>query len=90
MSITHYTVLNRCLNYTVVTCVIETGRTHQIRVHMQYIGHSILGDTLYGTESNLISRQALHSYKTSFIHPILKYKVTYIAPIPLDMQNLLE
>ena len=75
-------------NYSVVKCVLRTGRTHQIRVHMSYIGHPILGDTLYGTKSELINRQALHSYKTSFIDPIGKSLVSYIAPLPKDMNKL--
>lgn len=58
-------------------------------VHMAHIGHPILGDTLYGSTSPFISRQALHSYITSFIHPITKEKVEYLAPIPEDMKSLI-
>ena len=53
------------------------------------IDHPLLGDTLYGKESNLISRQALHSHKVSFIHPITKERVTYIAPLPYDIRKLI-
>ena len=90
-SITHYRVLesNESNNYDVVECILETGRTHQIRVHFASIGHSLVGDTLYGNPSNLIDRQALHAYKISFIHPILKAKVEYISPIPSDMKKFL-
>lgn len=90
-SITHYLVLNEYIDkdYTVVQCTLETGRTHQIRVHMSAIDHPLLGDTLYGKESNLISRQALHSHKVSFIHPITKERVTYIAPLPYDIRKLI-
>ena len=90
-SITHYLVLNESVDedYSVVQCTLETGRTHQIRVHMSAIDHPLLGDTLYGKESNLINRQALHSYKVSFIHPITKKRVTYIAPLPYDIQKLI-
>lgn len=90
-SITHYLVLNKYIDkdYTVVQCTLETGRTHQIRVHMSAIDHPLLGDTLYGKESNLISRQALHSHKVSFIHPITKERVTYIAPLPYDIRKLI-
>lgn len=86
-AITHYEIIeeNKKQNYSIVRCLLETGRTHQIRVHMAHIGHSILGDTLYGSASPFISRQALHSYITSFIHPITKEKVEYLAPIPEDM-----
>lgn len=85
-AITNYTVLNKFNNYTELLINLETGRTHQIRVHMAYIGHPILGDTLYGHESHLISRQALHSYKVSFLHPIKNQKVEFVAPLPEDMK----
>lgn len=87
-SITHYEVLEECHSnfpYSIVKCKLETGRTHQIRVHMQAINHPILGDTLYGSASTLISRQALHSFKTSFIHPITRKKVCYTSYLPSDM-----
>ena len=88
-AITHYKVLKRTANYDIVECILETGRTHQIRVHFAHIGHSLLGDTLYGTHSNLIKRQALHSYEVDFIHPITKQNVKYIADISEDLKNLL-
>ena len=69
---------------------MKHGRTHQIRVHSKYIGHPILGDTLYGTPSPLISRQALHAYKVSFIHPITKEKIIISAPLPKDMENVIN
>lgn len=69
---------------------LKLGRTHQIRVHSKYIGHPIFGDTLYGTPSPLISRQALHAYKVSFIHPITKEKIIISAPLPKDMENILS
>ena len=86
-AITKYTVLtyNEDYNYSVVKCVLKTGRTHQIRIHMKYIGHPILGDTLYGNPSKLINRQALHSHIISFNHPINKKNVTYTAPLFSDM-----
>ena len=59
-------------------------------VHLSYIGHSILGDTLYGLETNLITRQALHAYKMTFIHPISNVKVEIISPIPNDMEQILK
>lgn len=90
-SITHYKVLKEVenQNYSIVKCKLETGRTHQIRVHMQAIGHSLLGDTLYGSSSLLIDRQALHAHQVKFIHPVTKQNVTYTAPIPKDMQKLI-
>ena len=87
-AITEYKVLkyDETNNYSIVKCNLKTGRTHQIRVHLSYIGHPILGDTLYGNPSNLISRQALHSYIVKFIHPISREEVTFIAELPSDMQ----
>ena len=87
-AITHYNVLKNCNKLSLIHIVLETGRTHQIRVHFSHIGHPILGDTLYGNTSNLISRQALHSFKVSFIHPISQEKLSLEAPIPDDMKIL--
>ena len=86
-AITHYKVLKEFENYSLVQCTLETGRTHQIRLHMSSIGHPLLGDTLYGTSSPLISRQALHSYKIKFIHPITKKELELTAKIPQDIKN---
>lgn len=90
-AITKYQVLasNETQNFDVVKCLLETGRTHQIRVHFAYLGHPLLGDTLYGFSSPLISRQALHSHYISFIHPFTKQKVEYTANLPNDMLILL-
>jgi len=85
IAITHYEVLKNTNNYSVVKCILETGRTHQIRVHMAHIGHPLLGDTLYGNPSPLISRQALHAYKISFIHPIIRENLDLTAEIPEDI-----
>ena len=88
-AITHYEVIKSYNNYSVVKCILETGRTHQIRVHMAHIGHPLLGDTLYGLPSPLINRQALHAYKITFIHPITKQKLEFTAKIPADFENLI-
>lgn len=69
---------------------LETGRTHQIRVHLSNIGHPILGDTLYGNPSSVINRQALHAYKVKFIHPITGLNVEYIATIPSDIKSIIK
>lgn len=86
-AITHYKILKEFENYSLVLCKLETGRTHQIRLHLASIGHPILGDTLYGKPSKLIARQALHSYKTEFLHPINKNKMQLISPIPQDIKK---
>lgn len=73
-----------------IECTLETGRTHQIRVHFASIGHSLLGDTLYGSTSLLIKRQALHCYYMSFIHPIALKKVSYKSELPEDMKCIVS
>ena len=89
-AITEYELIkyNKEKDYAVVKCILKTGRTHQIRVHMSYVGHSLLGDTLYGNASELINRQALHAYKMQFIHPIKHNTVSYVASLPLDINAL--
>ncbi|WP_209125544.1 RluA family pseudouridine synthase [Alkalihalobacillus sp. BA299] len=88
-AITHYTVLLQRDEETVVRVKLETGRTHQIRVHFASIGHPLLGDDLYGGERKKIDRQALHSYYCSFIHPFTYENITIEAKVPLDMQSWL-
>lgn len=85
-AITHYDVVKEFNNLSLVHIILETGRTHQIRVHFSHIGHPIIGDTLYGHHSELINRQALHSYKITFMHPITKKIIILEAPIPEDMK----
>lgn len=89
-AITIVELLKNFDNYSLIKCILKTGRTHQIRVHMQFINHSILGDTLYGIPSNLINRQALHAYRVSFTHPITKENITIIAELPEDMKRLIN
>lgn len=88
-SITHYEVIEEKqinnINISKVKCILETGRTHQIRLHMSYINHPLLGDDLYGGNLDLINRQALHSYRISFVHPINNNKVLYEAELPKDL-----
>lgn len=89
-SITHYEVLKEFGNYSLVRCILETGRTHQIRVHMSAISHPLIGDSLYGSISDLIDRQALHCYKLRFVHPITKNFMDFCSEIPLDLKKLEE
>ena len=89
-SITHYEVIKENDKYSLLKINLETGRTHQIRVHLSYINHPIIGDTLYGHSSDIITRQALHAYKVSFVHPITKKYVSFIAELPLDMKKITE
>lgn len=91
-SITRYSILEEFenQNFSLVKCILETGRTHQIRVHFSHIDHPLIGDTLYGNSSSLINRQALHSYKASFIHPITKKELTIISPLAEDINRIIK
>lgn len=90
-SVTHYKVLERLNNATVLEVKLETGRTHQIRVHMNFIGHGIIGDELYGyVNEDLINRQALHAYSLEFMQPRTKEILEFKADIPSDMKDLIE
>ncbi len=77
---------NEELDVTLCAVTLETGRTHQIRVHFQYIGHPLPGDFLYDPDYSLIGRQALHSWQLSFTHPITRKELSFIAPLPDDMR----
>ncbi len=86
-AVTHYRVLGNSEQYSVVLLQLETGRTHQIRVHMAHIGHALCGDWLYGKENYLLNRPALHSYDISFVHPITNQSLCFKAPVASDMQE---
>ncbi|GIM48184.1 RNA pseudouridine synthase [Collibacillus ludicampi] len=89
-AVTHYRVVNRFADATWVKLRLETGRTHQIRVHMSHIGHPLFGDFLYGREEPaFIERQALHAGTLGIIHPRTKEKMVWNAPLPADMVNLI-
>lgn len=87
-AVTHYEVLQILNNMTLLKLILETGRTHQIRVHLKFIGHPIVGDTLYNQQSSLISRQALHAFRVTFIHPIIHKKLVFSSKIPQDILTL--
>ena len=88
---TEYEVLQTAERFSLLRLRPETGRTHQLRVHMAYLGHPLAGDWLYGTEDkNLIARPALHSYELWFTQPVTRQDLHFTAPIPQDMQRLLE
>lgn len=88
-AITKYKVIKRLNKATLLEVEIETGRTHQIRVHMKHIGHPIVGDHLYNEPSELINRQALHAYSFKFIHPRTGEHKEIKANMPSDMEALL-
>jgi 23S rRNA pseudouridine1911/1915/1917 synthase len=101
-AITHYRVRERFRAHTLVECRLETGRTHQIRVHMAYAKHPLVGDPLYGGSFKLpkaatpalvealrtFKRQALHAEKLEFVHPVSGQPMTFQSPVPADMQAL--
>ncbi len=97
-AVTHYEVLERFAGFCLVQCVLETGRTHQIRVHMAHLGHPILGDSVYGgagtrfeTEhKNLIHGQCLHAGRLTLIHPTTGQSMTFTADRPKDTEKILE
>jgi 23S rRNA pseudouridine1911/1915/1917 synthase len=89
-AITHYNVIQRFTSGSLVKLRIETGRTHQIRVHLSYIGHPVIGDKLYGGSLELIRRQALHSWRLAFNHPVTREAMRMEAPLPGDMIALMH
>ena len=87
---THYKTLLHKNGYSLVSLKLETGRTHQIRVHMKYIGHPLPGDFLYNPDYTAINRQALHSHRLSFKHPISGEMMEFVAELPADMKKIIE
>ncbi len=87
-AITDVVVVKNYKKYCLLNLFLHTGRTHQIRVHLSSIGHPILGDSIYGDKSQLIQRQALHSYHVKFIHPITLKEIDITCPLPFDMKKL--
>ena len=97
-AVTHYKVIKRFHGFDYIECVLETGRTHQIRVHMAYLGHPLLGDETYGgnktrfqtLHKDCIHGQCLHARRLSFTHPISDAFVTFEAPLPKDFERTLD
>ena len=87
---TRYEVLSCHEGQSIVRCELVTGRTHQIRVHLAARGWPILGDRVYGTPDENITRQALHAWRVSLLHPITRQPLEFEAPIPADMRHLFE
>ncbi|MFA6666784.1 MAG: RluA family pseudouridine synthase [Bacilli bacterium] len=91
-SVTHFTVVKRYEKYTLLDCRLETGRTHQIRVHMEFIHHPVIGDPLYGKNNCGIynNGQLLHAYRLSFIHPTTKKEMSFTSPLPQYFTDVLN
>ena len=90
-AVTHFRVLTNRGGVSLVELVLETGRTHQIRVHLSHLGHPLIGDFLYGKEEpERIARPALHAWKLHFVHPMSGEELRFCAPLPEDMRALLR
>ena len=98
-AVTHYRVMERLRGAAMVECRLETGRTHQVRVHMAHLGHPLIGDPVYGRdrkgfksilETLGFKRQALHAKRLGFIHPVTEEPLAFDSPLPADMQELLS
>lgn len=89
-SITHYEALGSDGTVTLVRLWLETGRTHQIRVHMAWLGHPLAGDTMYGTDTQLLPRHGLHCAQLQFCHPLTHKTIAVCSPLPEDMMTCLR
>lgn len=88
-AVTHYRVVEESNGHSLFSLKLETGRTHQIRIHMKHIGYPLVGDYLYNPDMAFIGRQALHSHKMRFRHPITGEMMEFAAPLPEDMRRVL-
>ncbi len=89
-AVTHYTLKEYKNGHSLLSIYLETGRTHQIRVHMKHIGFPLIGDHLYHPDMEYMTRQALHSHRLQFTHPITGESMDFTAPLPEDMRQVLE
>lgn len=89
-AVTHYSVKKRLPGYTLLSLQLETGRTHQIRVHLSHLGHPILGDALYGGESTLLKRQFLHAFRLAFYHPVRQKEMVFTSNLPEELTAVLQ
>lgn len=89
-AVTHLKVIKKYKNYTLVSLILETGRTHQIRVHMNYIGYPIYNDPVYNTKKATEFGQFLHSHKMDFIHPITQKEMHFESPLPKEFQDFID
>ena len=89
-AITHYRTLQQCRNCSLLELRLETGRTHQIRVHLAHLGHPLLGDDLYGGNHDILPRQALHACRMTFTHPVSKKELCVEAELPADMARIVS
>lgn len=89
-AVTHYRTVAEQNGHSLVELHLETGRTHQIRIHMKYLGFPLIGDSLYNPDMEWIGRQALHSHRLKFFHPITRKPMEFTAPLPADMLHVLS
>ena len=89
-AVTHYETLDYQNGHSLLKLYLETGRTHQIRIHLKYLGFPLIGDSLYNPDMEYIKRQALHSARLTFAHPITGEGMAFCAPMPADMRRVLE
>ena len=89
-AVTHYKVVKEANGHSLVSLRLETGRTHQIRIHMKYLGYPLIGDYLYNPDMEYMTRQALHSHHMEFTHPITGEHMSFTAPLPENMARVMQ